>query len=89
MTTSPEFLQETSLRADLIEQLLAIGTALSSKRSLGELLHLILEKSLEITCSDAGSVYLVDRSGDEPVLWFKAAQNFSGPSACCRSFPSL
>ncbi len=79
-------LEETIGKAALVEQLLAIGTALSGKRDLGELLSLILEKSLEITCSDAGSVYLVDRSGDEPVLWFKAAQNFSRPSAALHEF---
>jgi HD-GYP domain-containing protein (c-di-GMP phosphodiesterase class II) len=79
-------LEETLGKAALVEQLLAIGTALSGKRDLGELLNLILEKSLEITCSDAGSVYLVDRSGDEPVLWFKAAQNFSRPSAALHEF---
>ncbi len=63
-----------------IEQLLAIGTALSDCLNLDELLDLILTKSREITCSDAGSVYLVDRSGSEPKLIFKAAQNDSLPN---------
>lgn len=62
-----------------IEQLLAIGTALSDCLNLDELLDLILTKSREITCSDAGSVYLVDRSGSEPKLIFKAAQTDSLP----------
>ena len=79
-------LEETVGKAELVEQLLAIGTALSGKRDLTELLNLILEKSLEITCSDAGSVYLVDRSGEDPVLWFKAAQNFSRPSVSLHEF---
>ena len=86
MTASLKSLEATIGEAELIEQLLAIGTALSGKRDLGELLNLILEKSLEITCSDAGSVYLVDRNGEEPVLWFKAAQNFSRPSVCLHEF---
>ena len=86
MSASLNSLEQTIGQAELIEQLLAIGTALSGKRGLGELLNLILEKSLEITCSDAGSVYLVDRSSDEPVLWFKAAQNFSRPSATLHEF---
>lgn len=73
-------------RADLIEQLLSIGTALSSTYDLGELLTLILEKSREITCSDAGSVYLVDRRSKEPLLWFKVAQNFSKPFASFQEF---
>ncbi len=62
-----------------IEQLLAIGTALSDCLNLTELLDLILTKSREITCSDAGSVYLIDRSGSEPKLIFKAAQTDSLP----------
>ncbi len=63
-----------------IEQLLAIGTALSDCLNLTELLDLILTKSREITCSDAGSVYLIDRSGSEPKLIFKAAQTDSLPN---------
>jgi HD-GYP domain-containing protein (c-di-GMP phosphodiesterase class II) len=63
-----------------IEQLLEIGTALSDCLSLSTLLDLILTKSREITCSDAGSVYLIDRSHGEPKLIFKAAQNDSLPN---------
>ncbi len=63
----------------IVEQLLAIGTALSDCLNLTELLDLILTKSREITCSDAGSVYLIDRSGCEPKLVFKAAQTASLP----------
>jgi HD-GYP domain-containing protein (c-di-GMP phosphodiesterase class II) len=71
----------TSIAAErqTIEQLLAIGTALSDCLNLTELLDLILTKSREITCSDAGSVYLVDRSQIEPKLIFQAAQNDSLP----------
>ncbi|MBW4696237.1 MAG: GAF domain-containing protein [Lyngbya sp. HA4199-MV5] len=86
MTDSRDQSQETTECSGLIEQLLAIGTALSSTHDLGDLLALILTKSREITCSDAGSVYLVDRSGHEPVLWFKVAQNFSQPAASFREF---
>jgi HD-GYP domain-containing protein (c-di-GMP phosphodiesterase class II) len=78
---SQELLQEASAeRVELIEQLLAIGTALSSSNNLDELLHLILSKSREITCSDAGSVYLIDRKEADPKLIFKVAQNDSIPN---------
>lgn len=60
-----------------IKQLLSIGTALSDCLDLAELLDLILSTSREITCSDAGSVYLVDRSEDEHKLVFKAVQTDS------------
>jgi HD-GYP domain-containing protein (c-di-GMP phosphodiesterase class II) len=62
-----------------IERLLEIGNALSDCLNLTELLDLILSKSREITCSDAGSVYLLDRTGTEPKLIFAAAQTDSLP----------
>jgi HD-GYP domain-containing protein (c-di-GMP phosphodiesterase class II) len=84
---SQELLQEASAeRVELIEQLLAIGSALSSSNDLGELLNLILSKSREITCSDAGSVYLIDRSDVAPKLVFKVAQNDSIADNCFREF---
>lgn len=83
---SQDFLDASTHRVELIEQLLAIGTALSSSNDLDELLHLILSKSREITCSDAGSVYLIDRNEAEPTLLFKVAQNDSLPSASFKEF---
>jgi HD-GYP domain-containing protein (c-di-GMP phosphodiesterase class II) len=62
-----------------IERLLEIGNALSDCLNLTDLLDLILSKSREITCSDAGSVYLLDRTGTEPKLIFAAAQTDSLP----------
>ncbi|NET61228.1 MAG: GAF domain-containing protein [Symploca sp. SIO2E6] len=74
---SQAILQASPQKVELVEQLLAIGTALSGSKDLGELLHLILSKSREITYSDAGSVYLIDRNGETPQLLFKVAQNDS------------
>jgi HD-GYP domain-containing protein (c-di-GMP phosphodiesterase class II) len=72
----------TSIAAErhTIEQLLEIGMALSDCLDLTQLLDLILTKSREITCSDAGSVYLVDRHQSEPKLIFRAAQTDSLPN---------
>ncbi len=87
MTDTPNFCQEAAARAELIEQLLAIGSALSSTRNLEELLSLILSKSREITWSDAGSVYLVvGQDEDLPTLLFKVAQNSSKPATSFREF---
>ncbi|NJK37374.1 MAG: GAF domain-containing protein [Oscillatoriales cyanobacterium RM1_1_9] len=83
---SAEFFQELTQRTTLIEELLDIGIALSGTKSLGSLLNLILTKSREITCSDAGSVYLVDKSDDQPKLLFKIAQNVSMPDLSFREF---
>jgi HD-GYP domain-containing protein (c-di-GMP phosphodiesterase class II) len=81
-----EILEASAEKVELIEQLLAIGTALSSSNDLGELLNLILSKSREITCSDAGSVYLIDRSDATPKLLFKVAQNDSIASYSFQEF---
>lgn len=79
MALSQGFTQEVFERTELIEQLLAIGTALSSTHDLEALLNLILSKSREITWSDAGSVYLIDYTNEVPSLMFKVAQNDSKP----------
>jgi HD-GYP domain-containing protein (c-di-GMP phosphodiesterase class II) len=75
----PDSLTSIAAERHTIEQLLEIGTALSDCLNLTELLDLILAKSREITCSDAGSVYLIDRSHGEPKLIFKVAQTDSLP----------
>ncbi len=61
-----------------IHQLNEIGIALSTERDREALLDLILQKSREITNSDAGSLYLVeqDDQGGRRLL-FKFAQNDS------------
>ncbi|KGF72477.1 phosphohydrolase [Neosynechococcus sphagnicola sy1] len=82
----PTLLQEFSERAELIEQLLSIGAALSSSFDLGEILNLILSKSREITCSDAGSLYLIDQSSQPASLVFKVAQNASRPGSSFQEF---
>ncbi|MEB3278793.1 MAG: HD domain-containing phosphohydrolase [Lyngbya sp.] len=83
---NPEYLKELAEQAELIEKLLDIGAALSSTQNLSTLLNLILAKSREITCSDAGSVYLVDASDNTPKLLFKVAQNVSLPNLSFREF---
>jgi len=81
-----EIIPETTQQVELIEQLLAIGTALSSSQDFSELLNLILTKSREITCSDAGSLYLIDQKDSIPKLLFKIAQNDSLPQVTFNEF---
>lgn len=61
-----------------LHELNRIGVALSAERSLDKLLDLILEKTREITVSDAGSLYLIEgpEEGDK-VLRFKLSHNDS------------
>jgi HD-GYP domain-containing protein (c-di-GMP phosphodiesterase class II) len=70
-----------------VQELNRIGVALSAERNTNTLLDLILTKCREITCSDAGSLYLVEpkegKADDErdyfadKVLVFRLAQNDS------------
>jgi HD-GYP domain-containing protein (c-di-GMP phosphodiesterase class II) len=68
-----------STESTIVGQLLEVGQALSGSHNLAELLEMILASSRHITCSDAGSVYLVDRSAPNAELVFKVAQNDSLP----------
>lgn len=70
----------------LVEQLLSIGNALSGTCNLQELLYLILAESREITCSDAGSIYLVNRDDEIPIVCFEVSQNDSQPERSLKSF---
>jgi HD-GYP domain-containing protein (c-di-GMP phosphodiesterase class II) len=72
-------LTDRTAESAIIGQLLEIGQALSGSHGLAELLQLILTSSRQITCSDAGSVYLIDRSNTSTELIFKVAQNDSLP----------
>src|SRR5215472_12527470 len=61
-----------------IDQLNQIGIALSTQRDSRSLLNMILQKSRDITNSDAGSLYLVEESDQNgKQLRFKIAQNDS------------
>src|SRR2546426_2549963 len=59
-----------------LEELNTIGIGLSAERDLDALLELILTKGREITRSDAGSLYVVEKTPEgERCLRFKQAQN--------------
>jgi len=70
----------------LIESLITVGTAIFSCKTLNDLLNLILSTSREITWSDAGSIYLVDRSDGILKLLFEVSQNASQPTLSLRDF---
>jgi HD-GYP domain-containing protein (c-di-GMP phosphodiesterase class II) len=59
------------------DELLAIARALSSERDLPALQRLIVHKARELTNADAGSLYVVENSGEERQLRFAVAQ--TGP----------
>jgi len=72
-------LEQQLLRARIeIDELNQIGIALSTQRDTESLLTLILQKSREITTSDAGSLYLIEETEQgEKRLRFKLTQNES------------
>lgn len=75
--------QEQARYQELTE-LTAVGVALSHERDLTKLLEMILSQARRITNSDAGSLYLAERNGDDfgppKKLRFKLSQNFSLPN---------
>src|SRR5882724_5106949 len=62
--TRHEVNQKLAGASQEIHELNQIGMALSAEHDPGKLLELILTKSREFTSSDAGSVYLVESTGD-------------------------
>ncbi|HUK42681.1 MAG TPA: HD domain-containing phosphohydrolase [Candidatus Acidoferrales bacterium] len=70
--------QELQRACAEIDQLNQIGIALSTQRDSRSLLNMILQKSRDITNSDAGSLYLVEENDQkEKQLRFKITQNDS------------
>jgi len=66
-----------------LTELTRVGVALSHERDLTKLLEMILSQSRRITNSDAGSLYLAERTDDQgppKKLRFKLSQNFSLPN---------
>ncbi|HEY7067144.1 MAG TPA: HD domain-containing phosphohydrolase [Chloroflexota bacterium] len=76
VTASRAALQQ---REATLEEIQRVGIALSAERDADTLQQLILTKSRELTCADAGSLYLVETVADtgERHLRFQWAQNDS------------
>ncbi|MBV1904578.1 MAG: GAF domain-containing protein, partial [Pseudomonadales bacterium] len=68
---------DLGLKRKQITQLTDIGLALGAQVEPDKLLETILTEARAIANCDAGSLYLVDKSADEPMLVFKLAQNDS------------
>lgn len=65
----------------LLTKLLDIGAKLSAEKDIRKLLSMILTESMSIVGCDAGSIYIVEESGDEKNLIFKYTMNMT------KSFP--
>ena len=74
---------EQELRHQELTELTNVGVALSTERDLLTLLEMILTQARRITSSDAGSIYLTERTSDggpPTTLRFKLTQNHSLPA---------
>jgi HD-GYP domain-containing protein (c-di-GMP phosphodiesterase class II) len=58
-------------------ELIHIARAMTTVRDVDKLLGVILEKSRFVTGADAGSIYILESGGAQPVLRFKLTQNES------------
>ena len=75
--------EQEQQRYQELTELTRVGVALSHERDLNRLLEMILTQARRITNSDAGSLYLADRTDDGSPpkrLQFKLTQNFSLPN---------
>jgi HD-GYP domain-containing protein (c-di-GMP phosphodiesterase class II) len=72
--------REAESRTRELKELTEIGMALATERNYDTLLEQILSQALQITGSDAGSLYIVEQpEKGPPRLRFKLAQNQSRP----------
>jgi HD-GYP domain-containing protein (c-di-GMP phosphodiesterase class II) len=75
--------EQEQQRYQELTELTRVGVALSHERDLTKLLDMILSQARRITNSDAGSLYLAERTDDgspPKKLRFKVAQNYSLPN---------
>jgi HD-GYP domain-containing protein (c-di-GMP phosphodiesterase class II) len=75
--------EQERMRYQELTELTRVGVALSHERDLTTLLEMILSQARRITSSDAGSLYLAERTDDGSPpkrLRFKVSQNFSLPN---------
>ncbi len=75
--------EQEQQRYQELTELTRVGVALSHERDLTTLLEMILSQARRITNSDAGSLYLAERTDDNGPpkrLRFKLTQNFSLPN---------
>lgn len=76
-----------SHRLAIVSRLLSVGLSLSDSKTLEQLMDLVLAVSREVTASDAGSIYIIDRYDPQtPVVRFFVAQNDSQPDRTLTEF---
>ena len=72
--------------ASLLEDLIGLSMSLSGNNDLRSFLELALTRCRKMTSSDAGSIYLIDRSTPVHTVCFEVSQNDSQPERSLVSF---
>jgi GAF domain-containing protein len=86
-SASPQLLKEQmDYYKWLLEALLDLALSLSNTDNLRDFLELALGTTRKITRSDAGSIYLIDRSAPVHTVCFEVSQNFSQPERSLVNF---
>ncbi|MFM7603464.1 MAG: GAF domain-containing protein [Pseudanabaena sp.] len=70
----------------LLDDLLSVSLSLSGIHSPRDFLESVLAKTRTMTASDAGSIYLIDRSAPVHTVCFEVAQNDSQPDRSLVNF---
>jgi len=85
--TNPQLLvNQLHYYKGLLEDLLDLAISLSSNDDLRSFLESTLETARKITRSDAGSIYLIDRSTPVHTVCFEVSQNSSQPDRSLVNF---
>lgn len=87
LSASPELLiEQMDYYKWLLDALLDLALSLSNTDDLRAFLASVLDTTRKITRSDAGSIYLIDRSTSIHTVCFEVSQNFSQPDRSLVNF---
>jgi GAF domain-containing protein len=84
--SNPRGLEQLHYYKCLLDDLLALSVSLSSTNDLRAFLESALTTTRKMTASDAGSIYLIDRSAPVHTVCFEVAQNDSQPERSLVNF---
>lgn len=84
--STPQLLEQLHYYQCLLDDLLDLSMVLSSASDLKDFLRLALATTRRMTASDAGSIYLIDRSTPVHTVCFEVSQNDSQPNRSLVNF---
>lgn len=85
-TSNPQIVEQLHYYKCLLDDLLSLSLSLSSSNDLRDFLGSALTTTRKMTASDAGSIYLIDRSTSVHTVCFEVSQNDSQPDRSLVNF---